>query len=60
MSILAFESRNELLTDCNVVKLGIRLKDDTDTELKLLSVELFVSQLSVQQLTLISIHLLIH
>ena len=60
MSILTFESKNEPLTDCNVVKLGIRLKDGMHTELKLLSVELFVSQLSVQQLTLISIHLLIH
>ena len=27
MSILTFGSRNERLTDCNVVKLGIRLKD---------------------------------
>ena len=39
MSILTFGSRNERLTDCNVVKLGIRLKDGTHTELKLLSVE---------------------
>ena len=36
MSILTFGSRNECLTDCNVVKLGIRLKDGTHTELKLL------------------------
>ena len=38
VSILTFGSRVEHCTECNVVKLGLELKNDAHIELKLLSV----------------------